>query len=247
MIDEFLAKLRMYSAVKTHLQSREHQRLWLNQPPQVFTTLYNQFETGANDLGAFGDTQSQPTTGATQQQNLAETALEDAAHPLARALRLLLLAQGNQTDAEAWNLALTDWRRLQEQALLNRAKALQTALEATTQGATPTGTAYGITAAKVTDFNALVDAYEAVIGAPVAARASRKARTAELRPRFAAVDGLLADMDDLILQLRGSEAGDLFVAGYFNTRRLGDRSDGSSNPGGVGTTPPPENPPAPNP
>ena len=235
MIDEFLSKLRMYAGVKTHLQLPGHQPLWLNQSPEAFTTLYGQFDTGANALGAFGDSQSTPITGATQQQNLAETALEDAAHPLARALRLLLLTQGNQTDAEAWNLTLTDWRKLQEQALLNRAKALATALDT----AVPAGVPYGITADKVAALNDLIEDYEGVIGAPVAARAGRKAKTAEMRPRFRTVDGILEGMDDLILQFRGSEAGDLFVASYFNARRIG--GNGSATP------PAPPAPPAPNP
>ena len=101
------------------------------------------------------------------------------------------------------------------------------------------GVPYGITAEKAVALNDLIEDYEGVIGAPVAARAGRKAKTAEMRPRFRSVDGILEGMDDLVLQFRGNEMGDLFVAGYFNARRIG--GNGSATP------PAPPAPPAPNP
>lgn len=76
-------------------------------------------------------------------------------------------------------------------------------------------------------------------------------KTADLRPRFRAVDELLAGMDDLIIQITGTPEKDLFVDSYFNARRIGGTSSGGgeeeSGGEGGGTTPPPENPPAPNP
>lgn len=94
-------------------------------------------------------------------------------------------------------------------------------------------------------------AYENVIGAPASARSTRKAKTADLRPRFRAVDDLLAGMDDLIIQITGTDEKDLFVDGYFNARRIGGSSSGGEEEEdggeGGGTTPPPENPPPPNP
>ena len=69
-----------------------------------------------------------------------------------------------------------------------------------------------------------VTAYENVIGAPTSARSTRKAKTADLRPRFRAVDVLLEGMDDLIIQITGTEEKGLFVEGYFNARRIGGSS-----------------------
>jgi hypothetical protein len=85
----------------------------------------------------------------------------------------------------------------------------------------------------------LIDACEAVIGAPTGARSARKAKTAELRPRFAAVDVILAGMDDLVLQFGGTDDGDLFVDGYFNARRIGGASAAEEPPA---PPPPPPNP-----
>ncbi len=247
MKDEFLAKLDMYSAVRTLLLVPANKTLWFNQAPTIFTTLEGQFETAATNLGAFGDSQSAPITGTTAQQNAAELALEDAAHPLARALRLLLVAQNNLTDAAQWELQLSDWRKMQETALLNRAKALHTALLPHTTGTPPAGEPYGIIAAATTALNTKITAYEAVLGAPASARSTRKAKTADLRPRFRAVDALLEGMDDLIIQFTGTPEKDLFVDGYFNSRRIGGSNSGGGEEEGGGTTPPPENPPVPNP
>ena len=89
-----------------------------------------------------------------------------------------------------------------------------------------------------------------MLGAPASARSTRKAKTADLRPRFRAVDVLLEGMDDLIIQFTGTEEEDLFVDGYFNSRSIGGSSGGEEEEGGGeggGTTPPPENPPPPNP
>ncbi len=251
MKDELLAKLDMHLAVKTYLRTAANLPFWLNQAPTLFTTLEGQFETAATNLGAFGDSQSAPITGTTDQQNAAEKALEDAAHPLARALRLLLITQNNLTDAAQWELQLSDWRKMQETALLNRAKALHTALLPHTTGTPPAGEPYGIIAAATTALNTKIAAYENVLGAPASARSTRKAKTADLRPRFRAVDVLLEGMDDTIIQITGTEEKDLFVAGYFNARRIGGSSSGGEEEegggAGGGTTPPPENPPTPNP
>jgi hypothetical protein len=243
MRDEIIQKLRMYSGVKTHLRKAEHLTLWLNKEPEAFTTLETQFESAAGDLGAFGQEQSQPTSGVTAMQNLAETALEDAAFPLARALRLCYLATQQPDQAAMWDLSLTKWRQMQEQALLNKAKALHAAIVPLTAGATPPGKPYGLTASKTAALADLIGDYDEVIGKPVAARAGRKAKTADMRPRTRRVDGILSGMDDLIVQFRGTAAGDLFVEGYFNARRIGGRAPGEEAGGG----PAPTQPPAPNP
>ena len=239
MKDEFLQKLQAYSRVKTHLRLPAHLALWLNKEPEAFTTLETQFENGARDLGAFGEQQSQTLTGITTGQNLAETALEDAAHPLARALRLCYLAGGQHDQAALWDLSLTNWRQLQEQVLLNKATALHAAILPLTAGATPAGKPYGLTAPKAQALHDLIEDYGGVIGQPGAARSERRAKTSDLRPRFRSVDGILDGMDDLIPQFRGTPAGNLFVEGYFNARRLGGPGSG-----GAAENPPPP-PPAP--
>ena len=143
--------------------------------------------------------------------------------------------------AAVWDLSLTNWRQLQEQSLLTKARALHAAIVPLTSGTTPPGKPYGLTAAKAAALLDLIEDYEAVISQPIAARAGRKAKTSDLRPRVRAVDGLLAGMDDLVVQFRGTPAGNLFVEGYFNARRIGGAASGGEdeNPAGPIPTPPP--------
>jgi hypothetical protein len=122
-------------------------------------------------------------------------------------------------------------------------------------GTPPAGEPYGISTATTDALNTKFTAYENVIGAPASARSTRKAKTADLRPRFRAVDVLLEGMGNLIVQFATNAAGSvnaggkLFVDGYFNARRIGGSSGGGEEGGGSegGTTPPPVNPPTPNP
>ena len=247
MRDIFLRKLRSYAAVRTHLNRPEHKPLWFNVKPRQFTTLEAQFETEAADLGAFGDSQSQPLTGITAGQNLAEKELEDTAHPLSRALRRQKLAVGDAAAAAVWNLTLTDWRRLQEAALLDKARALLAALLPLTTGTPPPGEVYGITTEETDELSDLIDDYADVLGQPIAARSARKAKTTALRPRFRSVDGILEAMDDFILRFRDNGGpGSLFVDGYFNARRLGgnpaeeeDEEEGDGDENNGAPTPPP--------
>lgn len=93
---------------------------------------------------------------------------------------------------------------------------------------------------KGSPLNTKLTTYENLTGAP-ATRLTRKAKTADLRPRFRAVDVLLEGMDDLILQFTGTEEKDLFVDGYFNACRIGGNGSGAEEEeggDGGGTTPP---------
>lgn len=257
MRDEFVHKLTMYGRVKAFLQNPLNRPVWFDKKPKAFTTLAAQFETAATSVGAFGDSQSQTLTGVTDQQNAAETALENTAAPLGRALRLLFLAQNNLAAAAPWDLTLTDWRKLQEQVLLDRARALHAALLPHTTGTPPAGADYGMDAEAAELLADKIDEYAGVIDAPGAAVSAKKAKTGSLRARFQVPDGFLAGMDDLAPQFGRNadgtvnEAGQLFVDGYFNARRIGGRSGGGGQGEGEGSgnggTPPPENPPAPSP
>ena len=224
MIARYEGKQKMYRGVRDVLRAAGNVALW-HDNPEALTDLVSEFEAEAGALGSFGSAQSQTITGVTQQQNQAETTLEDAAHPLARALRLYFRGEKNLADAAVWDLQLTDWRRLRENELLGKAKALLDAATPLTIGTAPKGPRFGITAAKIAAFGASYDAYDAVIGAPRGARSTRKAQTGDLPARFRSTDGILDDVDDLIIALRGqSAAHDLFVAAYFNARRIGGQS-----------------------
>lgn len=126
--------------------------------------------------------------------------------------------------------------------MLAKARALRGELTPLTAGTPPAGENFGISAAAVTALGARVATYEAEMGRPSDARSDKKAMTAQLRPRYAELRALLADIDGLMPMLRDrSEAHTLFVDSYFNARRIGGHA-GEEDEGGNGNTPPPKPP-----
>lgn len=92
------------------------------------------------------------------------------------------------------------------------------------------GDHFGINAAALAAYSPLVDTYDQEINKPGTARRQRKTEGEELRPRYAAADADLDEVDDFIEDLRGvDDAHRMFVETYFNLRELGaGGSDGSS-------------------
>lgn len=96
--------------------------------------------------------------------------------------------------------------------MLAKARALRGELTPLTAGTPPADENFGISAAAVTALGARVATYEAEMGRPSDARSDQKAMTAQLRPRYAALRALLADIDGLMPMLRDrGEAHTLFV------------------------------------
>ena len=87
MRDEWRPFNMMVSRVRTHLHQSEHEPLWQGQNPFLESRVV-EMEVTADALGLFGDKQSTPTTGATAQQNVFETALEDGAYTMGHLLHL---------------------------------------------------------------------------------------------------------------------------------------------------------------
>lgn len=214
----------MVSRVRNHLHDPANEPLWQGQIGYLDTRV-TEMESAADALGAFGDKQSASIKGTTEQQNAAETALEDGAHALGHLLYLYYRQQGNLAKAGEWKLTRSDWRALTESALLNKAKALRTEASALTTGTPPAGAAFGINTTNVTAYSQLVDAYDQQIGAPTDARSDRKSMTSQLRGRYAELREMLTDIDGMMETLRPkSDAHNLFVEGYVAARRIGGYS-----------------------
>ena len=62
------------------------------------------------------------------------------------------------------------------------------------------------------------------MGAPLGARAKRKALTHGLPGQFSAVEQQFRDLDDLVVQFRDNTGGtgDQFVTAWFNSRHVSD-------------------------
>ena len=225
----------MVGRVRNHLHDPVNEPLWHGQIPYLDTRI-GEMESAADSLGIFGNKQSAPITGTTEQQNAAETALEEGANALGHLLHLYYRQQGNLAKAGEWKLTKTQWREMPEPALLAKANALLAEADDLVAN-TPTAVApFGITPASVSAFTPLVEKYRQELGAPTDARADKKAMTAEMPQRYAELRTMLTDIDGMMSTLRDkSEAHRLMVDSYFAARRIGghpgeDEENGATPP-----------------
>ena len=126
MQGEFKDRLARHRKTLTYIHLPANHTIWFNQAPKLFTTLAASFKQGVDAFGTAHEAQSAPVSWA--QQNKEEKELEDLAHPLSNALYLHLTATGHADTAAEWEMELTDWRKLDEQLLLDKGLRLHTQL-----------------------------------------------------------------------------------------------------------------------
>jgi hypothetical protein len=231
MKDTLTNKLGSFQSTLGIADQPENQPLWQNQPPQAFSDGIAAVRLAVAALGKAGKDQSIRTSGSTAALKLLRGQFITALHPLARATFQCLTSLGRTEDAAKVDLTPSDLHDLRAITLAGTGETVLELAEPLTTTTPPNpaapGVNYGVTAAKTTALDGLWQKYSTAVGAPMGVRAKRKAMTTALPGQFAAVEQQFAVLDDLILQFRGTPAGDLFVASWFNARHadaLGHRS-----------------------
>jgi hypothetical protein len=236
MNDFYLNRLNMGRKVYACLDNPVHVPLWQGVPPLRLTTAIGEGRTMLAGLETLASKQGMKTTGSAADKAREEKELEDAAHMLGRLVVCCCRDAGDEAGAATYDLPISGWRRMRDEALLQTARALEA--KAGEIAATPTGAEYGITAAAVAALKKEADDYAALIVAPDDAIGGKAALTKKVRPAFAAFEAKLQVIDDLILPLRASEDGALLVAKYEEARTINDRGHRP----GTDETPPPAPP-----
>lgn len=233
MKDEFKNRLARHRKVIAYLNEPANSGRWAAIAPFRFGTLVSELTVGVEAFSAAGGQQSNAVSW--DEQNREERELEDIADALAQAFYDFLLSAGREAQAAEWDMNITKWRKLTEEALLAKALRLHTQLTAEL-AATPTiADDYNLSAARIAQLNSEYADYHAIISKPVSDRSGRAGLTGSMRPRMRILDGIAKSMDRLILSYRGTPEGDAFVDGYFIARRVDDLGHGP----GDDTTPPP--------
>ncbi len=177
-------------------------------------------------LGTDGAAQSVVPTGSTEALKNLRLSFESALHPLSRAVFRCLSKLGQTEDAAKANLTpskLHDARAIALAGLGETVLDLADDLAASTDPATQAVAGkYNISTASVEPVNTLWEKYSVAVGAPGGARSKRKALTNALPGRFSATEEKFAELDDLVVQFKGTALGDQFVASWFNARRIID-------------------------
>jgi len=237
MNDRIANQLASFRTRLTCLDQPAHTPLWQGVPPLMFTTKVAQARMATEELATMAGRQSAPITGSTADKRREEKELEDEAFKIARAVVNYAQDNNNEALAAKYDMPASGWRRMRDEALLQRARLLiADAGELASDAATTVAAGqFGITTAAVSDLEAEADDYAAIIAVPQDNIGDRSALTASLREKVRQVTRLFDQVADLIVQFGGTPEGDAFIAAYRASSQIIDRGHGPS----------PEPPPAP--
>jgi len=192
------------------------------------------------DYGAVTATAAQAdaaTGGAADAKSVAETALEDAAFVLARALANHFKKTGDLDRHGKVDVSKSEIMKLRTQELVNKTTAIRDLGTAAVAEAGAAGR--GVTAARVAALTAAITGFSNVMSSPRGEIVNRSALLKEVETDTAALVEFVNDMDDMALQFDGTEAGKRFVEAWKRARIIVDTGGGHTPPTPPTPTPPP--------
>jgi hypothetical protein len=230
---ELTGQTKMVGACITVANDKNNQPVWKGEPPL-------DFETDITQLGADYDAVLQKdaladgaTGGAGDAKSQAETILENAAFILARALCNHFKKTGNLDSLGRVNYTKTDIKKLRNQDLLDQSTAIRDL--GTAAVAEPDAAGRGVTAARIAALTTAIGVFKTVMNNPRGQVVNRSTLKKEVETDVAALVSAVTDMDDLVVQFDGTDAGHRFIAAWKQARMIVDIG---SHGGGKGPTPP---------
>ncbi len=176
--------------------------------------------------------------GAADAKSVAETTLEDAAYVLARALANHFKKTGDLDRHGKVDVSKSEIMKLRTQELVNKTTAIRDLGTVAVAEAGAVGR--GVTAARVAALTAAITSFSNVMSSPRGQIVNRGALLKEVETDTAALMESVNDMDDMVLQFDGTDAGKRFVEAWKRARIIVDTGGGHATP----TPVPPPTPPA---
>jgi len=232
-------QLNMVGACITVANSTDYKPVWTGNPPADFSADMATLQTNYGNVTPLAAQADAATGGGGDASSAAETALENAAFVLARALANNYKKNGDLNNLGKVNLTKTDIVRLRKQALLDQATAILNL--ANTAVTDPAAAGRGVTAARITTLTSAITAFSGAMNMPRGQIVNKSALLREVETDIAALVQLVTDMDDLVLQFTGSDAANRFQEAWKRARIIVD------SVGGHGSTPPTPPPATPHP
>ena len=216
MSDRINNRLAMVGACITTAELPEHVAVYHLHDPLDFETELNLLKAKyAAALGVKALADATPT-GAADQKDGAETALEYAAWVLARATAIHLKRTGDLTRRAQVNYPLSGFQKLRDQDLIARCTTVRDIAQDVT--GQPGAVGRGVTAARITALTNALSTYTALVNAPRGKIVNRTALLRELETQVAVLVDDAEDLDDLVAQFDGSEAGRRFGVAWNQAR-----------------------------
>lgn len=218
----------MFLAVKTVCD--RNNATW--QTLQAFADAYTEFGTRVSNIQTLAQNQSVDATGLAADKQQLRKDMAAAAATIALAVNAYAKKVKNNDLAAKTNVTASDMTGGRDTTAADTARNVHAAATANLANLAP----YGVTAAKLTDLKAKIDAYAASITKPRDAVASGSTATKQLSDEFDAADAAVNDqMDALVPQFVAANA--KFVEDYNNARIIVD--SGGAKAKAKTPTPPP--------
>ena len=232
-------QINMVGACLTTANTNENKAVWNRNPPLDFTTDIAQLQSDYAAVIQKAALADGASGGAGDVKAQAETALEDAAFILARALANHFKKTNNLDKLAQVDVTKSQIVQLRQQDLLDKTTAIRDLGTATLPE--PGAAGRGVTAARITTLTNAINAFAAVMSLPRGQIVNRSTLLKEVDTDTADLLEQVADLDDIVQQFDGTDAGKRFIQAWKQARIIVDTGGGHST---GGTPPTPPTPPA---
>lgn len=217
-------QLNMIGACINVATSAEHRSVWEGNEPLDFAADLTQIQTDYGNVTAKAAQAEVATGGAADAKSSAETALEDATFIITRALANHFKKTGDLDRLGKVDLSKSAIVRLRTQELANKATAIRDI--ATAAQGEANAAQRGVTAARIATLTAAINNFTAVMNSPRGQIVNRSALLREVETDIAALVERVSDLDDLVVQFDGTEAGQRFIETWKRARIIVDLGGG---------------------
>jgi len=228
-------QINMVGACINVANSKDYVGVWTGNPPADFTTDFTQLQTDYASVTAKAALADGASGGAGDAKAQAEAALEDAAFILARALANHFKKTNNLEKLAQVDVTKSEIVQLRQQDLLDKTTAIRDL--ASTTVAEPNAAGRVVTPARITTLTNAINAFTGVMNLPRGQIVNRSTLLKEVDTDTADLLEQVADLDDLVQQFDGTDAGKRFIEAWKRARIIVDTGGGHS-PGGTPPTPP---------
>ena len=229
-------QINMVGACINVANSTTNKPVWTGNEPADFAIDLAELQTGFVSVTAKAALAAAATGGAGDAKSQAETALENAAYVLTRALVTHFKKINNLDNLGKVDVTKSEIVQLRQQDLLDKTTAIRDLATATLPE--PGAAGRGVNAARIATLTAAITLFTARMNDPRGQIVNRSTLLKEVDTDTAGLMQQVADLDDLVLQFDGTDAGKRFIEAWKRARIIVDSG------GGHGTPPTPPTPPA---
>ena len=217
-------QVTMVGSCLTVALSLDYKPIWFGKDPADFGTDMIKLQTTHGNVVAKAALAESADGGAADLKAVAESALEEAAFFLTRALASHFKKTGDLDRLSKVNVSKTAIVELRNQDLVTKTTEIRDI--ATVAVTEPDAANRGITAARIATLSTAISSFSVVMNTPRGQIVNRATLLKEVETDTAALLEQINDMDDLALQFDGTDAGKRFIAAWKRARQIVDSGHG---------------------